>query len=618
MAEEKSDKLMKDMADQFKEMHESLDKLTESQKPVVKVAKAQVEHNHRPNAPVPKVELGKETRKDILAALKSIRQQIVVTQRRENTMSDVAAEHLAGGGGLMGAAQEALAFKAGKAKAALKRKFDPLNIVNRMTGGSKLATVLAGKLMGRSEKSIRGASGLGGGLPGMDMPQDQFAPSPFVGETSPSSISSDKSVSLLEQISSTLSVMLDQMTELNSSIAKIEGFSKETAEFTEEQTKNLDRQRDDAAAERAKQHQPSQVRAATSMAVKQEDAGGGLIGSFMKSLFTPQGLAIAAAVAGIVAAIHSVVKNWDALKDAVADIYESIKSGFMAVKDWIANKITVAFDAALDTVDTVVDGIKDIATSINPFAEKTTPEQRAKDKHDQRVKDAAAGSARAQRALAKEVSSPAATNDVLKNLASSYVSKIPTEGREGSVEALRSGELVDSAIKSLKGEEAPKGTPERVSTTNALSQMVGKAYGELYKDEKGNPLRPSQDPNVTDRLPSLVHSASQALAAAAGPSATPSRTGSVIESQVTAPVATITPALLPAVPPQTGQRFNQASEDSRNAKAGIGSTNVVAPVINQHKTVNNTSQTTINQGMPSTRSTESSFLRSQDMSYVRP
>jgi len=620
MAEDNIPDTLKDLTDQFKEMHESLDKLAESQKPVVEEAKVQLARTRRPaHAPTqaPKVEFGKETRKDILAALKGIRQQIVVSQRKENTAADVAAEHLAAGGGLAGAAGEAIAFKAGKFKAAFKRKFDPLNIVNRISGGSKLATALAGRLMGRSEKSIRAASGLGGGLPGMEM-QDQYNPSPYTQQdNAPSAVSSEKATGLLEQISSTMSAMLDQMTELNASISKIEDYSKETTKFAEDQVKSTDQLKDAEAAERVKKQQPSQVRTAIAPTTKKEEAGGGLFGSFMKELFTPQGLAIAAAVTGIVAAIYSVVKNWEALKDAVADIYESIKSGFMAVKDWIANKITGALDSALDTVDSVVDSIKDIGNSINPFAEKVTPEQRAKEKHTRRVQAAAAGSGHAQRALEKEVRSSEDSSEVLKKLAPNYISKIPNENRDASVASLRSGELVDSAMKSLKGEEPPKGTPAQVSTTNALTQMVGKAYGELYKDAQGNALRPSQDKNVEARLPSLMQSASQALAEATTPQGSPARTSSVIGAPMMAPVPSA-PMMLPPPPPQTGQLLNQSAENQRNAAAsGAGTNNVVAPVINQNKTVNNTSQTTIHQNMPPARSGESSFLRSQDGSFAR-
>ena len=45
----------------------------------------------------PKVELGKETRKEILQALQNIKTQIAKPRFKENTASDVAADTLAGG-----------------------------------------------------------------------------------------------------------------------------------------------------------------------------------------------------------------------------------------------------------------------------------------------------------------------------------------------------------------------------------------------------------------------------------------------------------------------------------------------------------------------------------------
>jgi len=62
--------------------------------------------------------------------------------------------------GVLGATGAAVKFTANKIKQALIEKFDPLRAINRATGGSKIATVLAGKAMFRSEKSIRAIAGM--------------------------------------------------------------------------------------------------------------------------------------------------------------------------------------------------------------------------------------------------------------------------------------------------------------------------------------------------------------------------------------------------------------------------------------------------------------------------
>jgi hypothetical protein len=102
------------------------------------------------NNPQPqvKVELGQKTQKEILQALTKIKSEISEAKKRQKTATDVAADVIASGGGPFAAAKEALSFKASKAKAKIKDRFDPLNIINRATG-SKLATALAGRAMGR-------------------------------------------------------------------------------------------------------------------------------------------------------------------------------------------------------------------------------------------------------------------------------------------------------------------------------------------------------------------------------------------------------------------------------------------------------------------------------------
>jgi len=78
------------------------------------------------------------------------------------TISDKTAIKLAQtpGKGIFSALKEALVERRKEKTDALKKMFDPLNIIKSITGGSKLAGVLAGKLLGRSEEEIREQAGI--------------------------------------------------------------------------------------------------------------------------------------------------------------------------------------------------------------------------------------------------------------------------------------------------------------------------------------------------------------------------------------------------------------------------------------------------------------------------
>jgi hypothetical protein len=139
--------------------------------------------------------------------------QIAKPHYRESTATDVAADVIAGGGSLMGAAKEGLAFQAQKSKAEFKRAIDPLNIVHKITGGSKLATALSGRLLGRSEKSIRSAAGLA-------EREDPYSTEPVSPdmlsprENQGSTLDQDNSTHLLDQMTKTLALIALRVTDI--------------------------------------------------------------------------------------------------------------------------------------------------------------------------------------------------------------------------------------------------------------------------------------------------------------------------------------------------------------------------------------------------------------------
>ena len=613
----------KDMKDQFADMRESLEKIASQTKPVEKVAKEQIKHEHRPKAPTPKIDLDKNTKRDILAALKNIRSQIAVSQRRENTMADVAADALASGQSLAGAAREALGFRKDKLKASFKRKFDPLNIVHRITGGSKLATALAGRVMGRSEQSIRSAAGL----------QPLETPSTFPTSTNqegPSQVSSGKAVGLLEQMSSTLTEILQRMTDLSLSNKKIEEEGKEMTELEKQQNSHLQQMRDEAedaaAAEKSRFHKaPTAIGKGGEVLTKKDESGSSWMSTFLKWFI---GLGVAALV---------IIKMWKELTlvfgflgDSIRDLWQSIKDGLSSIKAWVVNSLESVYDAVLDAGESMIEGVKGL---IPGYAAPTATER-----HEALKKEAASGSRRAQRKLDQEVAPSADTEAILGKLAPKFAGKlkdISPDKLAAESQALQKGQYVGSATASLRGVAPASGSPERVATQGALTQMVGEAYGQLYKDKDGKPLRPSTDkgPGSEERLSSLTSAASAHLAKALSPTLgiqpTPTSTpsGPRVSSLVT-PEMSSTPHIvsstnipsqpteLPAPAPQTGQNLAQANDLQRNAAMGPTMAAASSPTIINNIKNQSTNAVTTHQNMPPARSGESSYLRSLDRGYA--
>jgi hypothetical protein len=70
-------------------------------------------------------------------------------------------EKLIAGNGLASAVSKTLSEKSKARNVGFKEKFDPLNLIKFMTGGSKLAPALLGRMMGRSQQDIKYFSGAG-------------------------------------------------------------------------------------------------------------------------------------------------------------------------------------------------------------------------------------------------------------------------------------------------------------------------------------------------------------------------------------------------------------------------------------------------------------------------
>ena len=300
-------------------------------------------------------------------------------------------------------------------------------------------------------------------------------------------------------------------------------------------------------------------------------------------------------------------KQWDNLKlafsnlkDSAVDMWEGVKNSFTAAGSWISTKAIQFVDVIMDMLDSIVQGAQELFEKVSFGAYKApTKEERQLDLETK----AKAGDARSMRKLAaqnteKEAAPGEIATAVGKN-ASSFGAKIPTDAKAESAAGLARGDYDAAATDSLLGKAAPSGTPEQKATTAAVTQLVAKSYGEVFKDAQGNPLTPRKDTqeNREKRVPQLVREASQAL----------SRTLTVASP----------PTEVPPQAPQTGLTLSQAAENQRNAEmAGkMGGSGSAATVINNVKN-NNSSVTNLQQHMPDPRSGETSYLRSLDRHFA--
>jgi len=613
-----ADQDFKDFADQFKQMHDDLDKLakatavqTEETKEQSKETKEQTEvfkKETKERAKETKTQnketktqtetFKKETKvqnqttkdnsKDRKSILKAMQLQLRKTQMEQGaSMSDVAAEHLAGGGGLLGAGKAAVGLKVAK----VKHKFDPLNIVKKITGGSRLAVALAGKVMGRSEKSIRSFADL---APGMDLPTPFFGKGK--GSGMPTLMGEGKggrhggdSQSVLTKMAVTLSLILARLT-------SIETIQRLTAKLTQQQ---VDGAKDDAAVAGAKKT-PSRM----GKVKEQIKESGGAAWDFIKGLIGNFKLGLLAAFALLTVAGKMLYDQWNnlklsfgLLKDSAVDMWEGVKNAFTEAGSWISQKAIQFVDIVMDMFDSIIQGAQELLEKVS-FGAYKAPTKEAR-QLDLEAK-AKSGDARSIRKLeaqnTEKVAAPGESAAAVAKNAASFGAKVPAEAKQTAAEGLQRGDYDAAATDSLLGKAAPSGSPEQKATTSAVTQLVAKSYGEVYKDKQGNPLTPRTDTKAPERVPEMVREATKAL----------SKTLSVA-----AP-----PTELTQTQPETGLRLIQAAENQRNAEM-VGSTggSGSATVINNVKN-NNSSVTNLQQTMPDPRSGETSYLRSLDRHFA--
>lgn len=585
-----------EFTDQFKQMHDDLDKLAAATKVQSKETKEQTSETKKQTQEFKKESKeqskdAKDTSKDRKSILKAMQTQLRKTQMEQGaSMSDVAAEHLAGGGGLLGAGKAAVGLKV----AQFKHKFDPLNMVKKITGGSRLAVALSGKLMGRSEKSIRSFADL---APGMDLPTPFFGKGKGMG--SPALMGEGRGGQHGGDSQSILTKMAVTLTHILARLTAIETIERLSAKLTQQQ---VDAARDDAALAGAKKS-PSRL---GQVKEKVKESANSAF-EFIKDLIGKFKLGLIGAFALLGVAAKMLYDQWDKLKlsfsllkESAVEMWQGVKNAFTDAGTWISAKAIQFVDVVMDMFDSIVQGAKELLEKLDPTGTYKAPtkEQRQADI----VTAAKGGNARALRQLAaqntEKVAAPGEAATAVAKHASSISAKIPVEARGAAAEGLARGDYDAAATDSLLGKAAPSGSPEQKATTSAVSQLAAKSYGELFKDAQGNPLTPrTDDPKLAaTRVPELVREASKSL----------SRTLTVAAPTEVAPQG-----------PTTGLTLSQAAENQRNAEmAGkIGGGGNAATVINNVKN-NNSSVTNLQQSMPDPRSGESSYLRSLDTHFA--
>lgn len=587
-----------EMKDQFKGVQDGLDKLA----PAAPIEQKEKKHERKQEKKEQKEQKEKrDDRKANKALLDDLRAQVRRSQIEQGlSAKDVAAEHIAGGGGLGGAVKAAAGFKIGQ----LKHKFDPLNIVKKITGGSKLITALAGKVMGRSEKAIREFADL---APGQELPTSFSGKASNFGgaryNESPSRVAGGDSSSILNTIAINVAKILDRLTKMELSTGKQERLAED----------QLDAQRDANAVAGAKQ--PTRMgKIIDKIKGGAKEAGGGLFdwladmgkgifGTLMKTLFSPLGLAFA----GLVVAGVLLYKQWDKLKlsfsllgDSISDIWDAIKRGLTSMGEWVGDAMNSIGDSIIDTGENIIEGVK----HLNPFYKGPNDDEKL-----EALKTAAAGTGfmagHAQRKLAAmnidKVAAPGESAAAVAKLSDSFIAKVPAAAQRTAAEGLKRGEYDAAATASLMGVPAA-GTPEQKATIGAVTQLATKAYGEVYKDEQGKPLTPSTDKSdqKATRVTQMVQEASKALGVS-----------------LSAPQATaISPTEVPAPMPTTGETLAQANDMQRTAAMMQAPGISGAPTIINNVKNNNTNSSTIHQAMAGARSDESSYLRWLDRDYA--
>lgn len=613
----------------------------------------------------PQVELGKETRREILDALKNIKSQISQAKQRESTPADVAADILASGGGPIAAAKEALAFKAAKARANLKRRLDPLNIIHRMTG-SKLATTVAGRLTGRSEASIRSAAG----LQATDDTSKAFAQphAPATEESKTTPIGGGKLNQTFDQMAKTLAIIATRVQDIadkmkaskkitagkdarlrdaatgkfvSSETAQIEKDQrdflykiwdklKSTEEDTEESTEYLkqmakssaktqemlEKQRDEAAAEKYKSEFTR--KAPTQMGKVAPEPAGDKKSSWITALLAMV-VASAKSFISLLSKGFSVAAEMlgQVLSKTVTALKEKIAAAMSGVWELLGKVGSLAKEGALGALGMVKragEGILNTGKDILGIPRTVEPPKTVPTTPGKVPTTSPGGAATTvPKPSVKEIikqQGPKMMSKIGSGLAKSLPFVGAAYGGVTAIKSLLSGDKTQAAIDagaslaSLTGAGGMAALPVTVAASLA---------NDVYKQMYG--IDPLSDVSKESRLPEIADAASEYVkeflsAKAEQVTNTPAGT------QIAQEIPTVPSTVSPIAPPQptSGAALMESADLKASGGTQPASTGGAAIVNNVRN--NNVTNSTIHQGMASPRSSESSFLRYVNKDFV--
>jgi len=603
----------------------------------------------------PPIKLEKQTEKQILGALKSIKEQISESRKRESKASDIAADVLASGGGLFTAAKEALTFKKDKAVEKFKDKFDPLNIINRATG-SKLATALAGRLMGRSEQSIRKSARLQQNISGLSLSSPELLNPTTIAQQSvtPTQITDEKSSRSLEIIAKTTAIIAKRVTDIATKMGATKRIQSEDGKFRDlesgkfvskefiqnekDQTKFLeniweginklssltekeqDRSRDMMAEqkfeddlakrklapmknslEKPAESSKSWLRELFGVLTKGATSFIGMLGSNLMKVGGMIGGLLSAAITGLKSRLGAI------LSGALG----------IGIGGKLLSKATGVLDKVKGSAKGLVSGLvgagaaSKVAESI--ISKPVTPPVTPIPKPD--LKSVGGVAEKLPKQSVDEVVKKIGPK-VLGGVGKATLKSLPFIGAiagggfalKSLLEGDKTQALIDAGagVASLTGVGGLAAIPATMAAT-----LANEAYKEIYG------IDPISDPDKDKRLPEIITSAQNFLKDQLAPvqqALSEDRVAPILQEAEGGVPETVSPMVPMA--PTTGMDLNAAGEN-RNAFGlglGIPSTSVVSPITNVNN--NNVNNNTIHQKMPDARSSDTSFMRFIDRNFA--
>jgi hypothetical protein len=222
-------------------------------------------------------------------------------------------EKLIAGNGLASAVSKTLSEKSKARNVGLKEKFDPLNIVKFMTGGSKLAPALLGRMMGRNQQDIKYFSGAG----------------------------KTKDTGTTTKIEK-----LETDNQILDTLYKIYEYMKKTHDDEVSQREKIANFKEEQQLEKEKRHKEllsaitgSKTTKVTATPVKEPEKEGGLFGN----IFSTVASMIAAAIAGVSALVSSL----SAMVNGIVSGFKGLPTLMNIAKFFLTNPIGIGLLAGV-------------------------------------------------------------------------------------------------------------------------------------------------------------------------------------------------------------------------------------------------------------------------------